>query len=175
VLDRLRLGFERLLATFVGLLLVTLTAIVVVAVVYRRLGHSLVWYDEVASVLLAWLTYYGAALAALKRAHIGFSGVVDSFEPRKRLAVVLFGEACVIAFFALLAWTGWRLLDVLGGVYLISLPWVPVQLTQSVIPLGAALFIVAQLLSLPEVLRRAREGAPSPGHAPEPVEERTAP
>jgi len=175
VLDRLRLGFERLLATFVGLLLVTLTAIVVVAVVYRRLGHSLVWYDEVASVLLAWLTYYGAALAALKRAHIGFSGMVDSFEPRLRVAVVLFGEACVIAFFALLAWTGWRVLDVLEGVYLISLPWVPVQLTQSVIPLGAALFIIAQLLSLPEVLRRAREGAPSPGHAPEPVEERTTP
>jgi TRAP-type C4-dicarboxylate transport system permease small subunit len=81
----------------------------------------------------------------------------------------------VIAFFALLAWTGWQLLEVLQGIHLISLPWVPVQLTQSVIPLGAALFIVAQLLSLPEVLRRARAGAPSPGHAPEPVEERTAP
>ena len=174
MLDRLRLAFERLLATFVGLLLVTLTAIVVVAVVYRRLGHSLVWYDEVASVLLAWLTYYGAALAALKRAHIGFSGLVDSFEPRLRLAVVLFGEACVIAFFALLAWTGWQLLQVLQGIQLVSLPWVPVQLTQSVIPLGAALFIVAQLLSLPEVLRRAREGAPAPGHVQEPVEERPA-
>jgi TRAP-type C4-dicarboxylate transport system permease small subunit len=175
VLDRLRLAFERLLASIVGLLLVTLTVVVVVAVVYRRAGYSLVWYDEVASILLAWLTYYGAALAALKRAHIGFTGLVDSFEPRTRLAAVLFGEACVIGFFALLAWTGWQVLQVLQGIYLISLPWVPVQLTQSVIPVGAALFIVAQLLSLPEVLRRAREGAPSPGHAPEPVEERAAP
>jgi TRAP-type C4-dicarboxylate transport system permease small subunit len=175
VLDRLRLAFERLLATIVGLLLVTLTVVVVVAVVYRRAGYSLVWYDEVASILLAWLTYYGAALAALKRAHIGFTGLVDSFEPRLRLAAVLFGEACVIGFFALLAWTGWQVLQVLQGIYLISLPWVPVQLTQSVIPVGAALFILAQLLSLPEVLRRAREGAPSPGHAPELVEERPAP
>ena len=175
MLDRLRLVFERLLATFVGLLLVTLTAIVVVAVVYRRLGHSLVWYDEVASVLLAWLTYYGAALAALKRAHIGFSGLVDSFAPRLRLAVVLFGEACVIAFFALLAWTGWQLLQVLQGLHLISLPWVPVQLTQSVIPIGAGLFLIAQLLSLPEVLRRARHGAPSPSEVTAVVEERGAP
>ena len=39
--------------------------IVVVAVVYRKIGHSLVWYDEGASIVLAWLTYYGAALAAL--------------------------------------------------------------------------------------------------------------
>jgi TRAP-type C4-dicarboxylate transport system permease small subunit len=175
VLARLRLAFERLLASIVGLLLVTLTVIVVVAVVYRRAGQSLVWYDEVASVLLAWLTYYGAALAALKRAHIGFSGIVDSFPPRLRVTAVLFGEACVIGFFALLAWTGWQLLQVLQGLHLVSLPWVPVQVSQSVIPIGAALFIVAQLLSLPEVLRRAREGAPSPGHAPGPVEERAAP
>jgi TRAP-type C4-dicarboxylate transport system permease small subunit len=175
VLDRLRLGFERLLASIVGLLLVTLTAVVVVAVVYRRAGYSLVWYDEVASVLLAWLTYYGAALAALKRAHIGFTGLVDSFPPRLRLAGVLFGELCVFGFFALLAWTGWQVVQVLQGIYLISLPWVPVQLTQSVIPIGAVLFIVAQLLSLPEVLRRARESAPSPAHAPGPVEDRAVP
>ena len=72
--------------------------------------------------------------------------------------------------FPLLAWTGWRVLQVLGGVHLISLPWVSVQLTQSVIPIGATLFIVAQLLSLPDVLRRARDGAPPPGH-----EERASP
>jgi TRAP-type C4-dicarboxylate transport system permease small subunit len=171
VLDRLRLGFERLLAGIVGLLLVTLTCIVVVAVVYRRAGYSLVWYDEVASVLLAWLTYYGAALAALKRAHIGFTGLVDSFQPRLRVAAVLFGEICVIGFFALLAWTGWQVLQVLRGIHMVSLPWVPVQLTQSVIPIGALLFIVAQLLSLPEVLRRARDGAPAAGD----LEERAAP
>ena len=175
MLERLSRVFERLLASIVGLLLVTLTVIVVVAVVYRRAGHSLVWYDEVASVLLAWLTYYGAALAALKRAHIGFTGLVDSFPARLRLAAVLFAEICVIGFFALLAWTGWQVLQVLQGIHLVSLPWVPVQLTQSVIPIGAGLFILAQLLSLPEVLRRAREGAPSPGEVTAVVEERAAP
>jgi TRAP-type C4-dicarboxylate transport system permease small subunit len=175
VLDRLSRVFERLLAAIVGLLLVTLTAVVVVAVIYRKAGASLVWYDEVASVLLAWLTYYGAALAALKRAHIGFTGLVDGMSPRLRLSAILFGELCVLGFFALLAWTGWRVLQVLQGTYLISLPWVPVQLTQSVIPIGAALFILAQLLSLPDVLRRARGGAPFPGHASAPAEERAAP
>jgi TRAP-type C4-dicarboxylate transport system permease small subunit len=171
VLHRTRLLFERLLATIVGGLLITLATIVVVAVIYRRAGHSLVWYDEVASVLLAWLTYYGAALAALKRAHIGYTGLVDGFPPRLRVPAVLFAEACVIGFFALLAWVGWQVLQVLDGLYLISLPWVPIQLTQSVIPIGAVLFIIAQLLSLPEVLRRARAGAPSPGHEAELVEE----
>ena len=49
-------------------LMIVLTGIVVVAVVYRKLGASLSWYDEIASILLAWITYYGAALAALEGA-----------------------------------------------------------------------------------------------------------
>ena len=75
--------------------------------------------------------------------------------PRGRVVAVCFGEVCVIAFFALLAWYGFQVLQVLGGDTMVSLP-VPTQLTQSVIPIGAVLFIVAQLLSLPEVLRQAR-------------------
>ena len=58
-------------------------------------------------------------------------------------------EIVVLVFFALMAWAGWRVLEVLEGERLVSLTWVPIQLTQSVIPLGAALFIVAELISLP--------------------------
>jgi TRAP-type C4-dicarboxylate transport system permease small subunit len=57
-------------------------------------------------------------------------------------------EAVVIAFFLLLAWAGWRVLLVLEGSYLIGLPWMPTRVTQSVIPLGAVLFVLAELLSL---------------------------
>ncbi|HMB77205.1 MAG TPA: TRAP transporter small permease subunit, partial [Kiloniellaceae bacterium] len=68
----LRRGLEVTLQTVLFSLVVSLTAVVVIAVVYRKLGASLAWYDEVASILLAWVTYYGAALAALNRGHIGF-------------------------------------------------------------------------------------------------------
>jgi hypothetical protein len=43
---------------------------------------------------------------------------------------------------------------------------VPVALTQSVIPLGAVLFVIAELVSLPEVLHAARH---PPRHAPPPA------
>ena len=49
----LRNGFKLLLEAIVILLMVTLTLIVLVAVIYRKAGDSLSWYDEVASVLLA--------------------------------------------------------------------------------------------------------------------------
>lgn len=154
-MESFRKVFERVLTAFVIFLLALMAVLVLVAVALRLIGIPLVWYDEGASVLLAWLTYYGAALAALKRAHIGFPGLVNSLSPRSRVVVVVFGEVCVVAFFALLTWFGFQVLRVLGGDTLVSIP-VPTRLTQSVIPIGGALFIVAQLLSLPEVLRQAR-------------------
>jgi TRAP-type C4-dicarboxylate transport system permease small subunit len=50
-----------------------------------------------------------------------------------------------------------RVVSVLGGSGLTSLPWVPQALAQSVIPIGAVLIIVAQLLSLPDALRGTTE------------------
>lgn len=160
--SHLHKSFERLLEITVTLIMFTLLVVVVLGVVYRKAGHSLAWYDEIASILLAWLTYYGAALAALKRAHIGFSGIVQATPPRWRMPMILFAEACVIGFFALLAWMGVVVLNVLVGDTLISLPAIEVQYTQSVIPIGAALFIIAQLASLPEVLAEARREKPRP-------------
>lgn len=158
--SRLRNGFERLLEIIVTLLMVALVVVVVLGVVYRKAGHSLSWYDEIASILLAWLTYYGASLAAYKRAHIGFSGIVDATPPPWRLVIVVFAEICIIAFFVLLAWMGFVVLEALVGDTLVSLPNIEVQYTQSVIPIGAVLFIIGQLASLPEVLNEARSRTP---------------
>jgi hypothetical protein len=41
---------------------------------------------------------------------------------------------------------------------LVSLPQVSVMYTQSVIPIGAALFVIAELLVVPDALRAALEG-----------------
>jgi TRAP-type C4-dicarboxylate transport system permease small subunit len=149
---------ERVLEAWMVVMIVTMTAIVVFAVIWRKSGASFIWYDEVAAILLAWITYYGAALAALKRAHIGFDGILLALPMRWRMAAVAVSEALVFLFFIILAWTGWQVLGVLQGMNLISLPWVPVQFTQSVIPIGAVLFIICEALSLPEYIAIVRAG-----------------
>jgi TRAP-type C4-dicarboxylate transport system permease small subunit len=63
----------------------------------------------------------------------------------------------VIGFFALAAWAGWKVLEVLEGTNLISLPWAPAQFTQSVIPLSALLFIVVELTAFAEWHSAERE------------------
>jgi len=157
----LRAAFERLMEWIVIALMLILFVEVTLGVVFRMIGRPLVWYDEVASVLLAWLTYYGAALAALKRAHIGFPGLVRSLAPAARIWVVMISEALTIGFFALLAWIGWTVLEVLATDYLVSLPEVSNRYVQSVIPIGATLFVIAELLLLPDTLRDARSGRPA--------------
>ena len=129
--------------------MVALTVVVIIAVLYRIFGNSLSWYDEIAAVGLAWITYYGAALAALRREHIGFDSVLLSIVMPWRLVAVVIAEILVIGFFVLMAIAGFKVLAVLQGDSLVSLTWIPVQLTQSIIPVGAILFVVAELLSLP--------------------------
>ncbi len=59
---------------------------------------------------------------------------------------------------AALAWTGGVVIEVLERDTLVSLPEVSVQITQSVIPIGAVLFIVCEALSLPGYWRALRTG-----------------
>ena len=153
--DHARALFERLLETITVFLIISLAVVVVLGVIYRWSGASLSWYDEIASVQLAWLTYYGASLAALKRAHIGVPGLIAVVPPLFRVPLVLLAEAVVIGFFLILAWYGYIVLVVLEGDTLISLPWISTQVTQSVIPISAVLFIIAELLNMPQIMREA--------------------
>ncbi len=150
---------HRLLEAITVALLLSLAAVVVAAVVARYVFNaSFHWYDEVASVMLAWLTYYGAALAALRRSHLGFSGLVLGLPRGARVIVFFAAEAVVYAVFLSIAYAGWYVLRVMAGETLVSLDWVPLQFTQSVVPIGCLLFVLAQILSTPEALRRLQSG-----------------
>ncbi len=148
--------YERVLEAIVLVLMVALTILVIFGAAFRYLGSALTWYDEIASIGLVWLTYYGSALAALRGAHIGVPGLVNALPPRFRLVAIVIAEAVVLIFFVLLAVYGTLVLIVLQGEHLVTLPEVSTQLTQSAIPIGASLFVVAELLRLPDVLRASR-------------------
>lgn len=158
MLAKFHLGLEAALEWFIIFLMVMLTGVVIISVLFRLFGNSFSWYDEVAAIQLSWITYYGAALAALKRRHIGFDSVLLSLPLKTRMFGVVIAEILVIGFFVVLAYTGWQVLQVLAGDRLVSLTWVPIQLTQSVIPIGAVLFIICELLSFPDYWRACADG-----------------
>lgn len=152
-----RRRYEKALEWAVLFLMVVLAGEVTLGIVFRTIGESLVWYDEVASVLLAWLTFYGSALASVKRGHIGCPEVVEQLSPSNRRALGIFSQLLVIAFFALLAWVGGSILPVLMTDTLVSLPSVPMAFVQSVIPISSVLILIAEAMNLFELMRRPIE------------------
>jgi len=154
-LDAVRGGYERALEWLVVVLMTLLAAEVTLGVVFRTLGSSLVWYDEVASILLAWLTFYGSALASVKRAHIGCPEVMAFLPHRPKFIFRVIAEVFTIAFFLLMGWMGYQVLGVLDTDNLVSLPSIPVSWVQSVVPLSAVLIVAAELITLPKVLANA--------------------
>lgn len=165
-LQSFRRGYERFLEWICIALMAALAAEVVAGVVFRYSGHSLVWYDEVATILLAWVTFYGAALAVLKHAHMGVPEIVRMLPAGPRVVAAIVAQLCTMSFFVLLAWVGYSILEILASDRLVSLPEVSVAYANSVIPISAVLFVVGQLLVFPEVLREARrEHGTAGGHA----------
>ncbi|MGZ8255265.1 MAG: TRAP transporter small permease [Burkholderiaceae bacterium] len=164
-LRRFRKRYGQVLEWVVGALMVILAAEVTLGVVFRTIGQSLSWYDELASVLLAWLTYYGSALASVKRAHIGCPEVVEQMPWTARRIFGIVAQLLVIAFFVLLGWVGAEILPVLHGESLVSLSWVPMSVVQSVIPISSLLIVVAEVTHLIDLFIGKEPKQPDPSGA----------
>ncbi|MEF2553518.1 TRAP transporter small permease subunit [Aurantimonas sp. A2-1-M11] len=139
-------------------LLVCLALVVLLGVAYRYSGNSLIWYDEVASVLLAWITFTGAALATMRNAHLSFSGLLYSLPPTGRLLLFALVELIFLTVFAVIGWAGWAILDIFGNETLISVRFVSRSFVQAILPVSAGLIILGRLLTLAERYADAKEG-----------------
>ena len=134
-------------------LLAGLVVIVCLGVFFRYvLNASLVWYDEFASYLLVWLTFFGAVVAQYHQRHIGFELVVDKLAPLTRRVVDFVGEAAVLGFQFVLFYYGWILMHRMGDETAISLPWVKVAWVTSVMPITGGLMLLISLTRLAGIL-----------------------
>ncbi|WP_232778976.1 TRAP transporter small permease [Halomonas sp. Choline-3u-9] len=134
-------------------LVIALAVVVTLGFVTRYLGSPLSWYDELAAALLAWVTYYGTALAAAKGAHITCPSVLNMCPPTIRVPLALLAEAITIGFFVFLGLASYQVMLILQDVGMVSLPEVSMQLVHSAIPVASVLFIIAELLRLPDVIK----------------------
>lgn len=155
-MHRFRTHYGRALEWVVGALMIVLAIEVTLGIVFRAIGTSLVWYDEIASVLLAWLTFYGSALASVRRAHIGCPEVVNQMPPRVERLFNIAAQVLVILFFALLGWVGVSIMPALVGDALVSLPAIPMNVVQSVIPIASVLILIAEAMHLIDLLGNRR-------------------
>jgi TRAP-type C4-dicarboxylate transport system permease small subunit len=142
-------------------LLVAMVALVSLGVFFRYfLNSALVWYDEFASYLLVWLTFYGTVVASYRRRHIGFEVVVDRLQPNTRRIVDFIGELFVLSFQGVLFYYGWLLTRRMGDETAVSLAWVKMSWIYSVLPITGGLMLLISLARLADIAlaRERRRG-----------------
>ena len=94
----------------------------------------------------------------MRRAHLGFPGLYAASPPALRVPMLIVGDVLFLGFFVILAWYGYQVIVLLYGDTLVSLPWISVSFTQSIIPIGCTLITLCQLATLPERWREAQTG-----------------
>jgi len=156
--------FQRLIALvewWAALLLVLMVVVVCLGVFFRYvLNSSLVWYDEFASYLLVWLTFYGAVVASYRRRHIGFEVVVDKFEPKTRRIVDFISECFVLCFQFVLFYYGLLLMTKMGEGSAISLTWIKMGWVYSVLPITGGFMFLISVMRLVDIIfsRQVKRG-----------------
>ena len=131
-------GYFAFLEGIVVFLVIALAVVVTLGFVTRYLGSPLSWYDELAA------------------AHITCPSVLNMCPPSIRVPIALLAEAITIGFFVFLGLASYQVMLILENVGMVSLPEVSMQLVHSAIPVASVLFIIAELLRLPDVLKSAR-------------------
>jgi TRAP-type C4-dicarboxylate transport system permease small subunit len=138
-------AYDRCLQYFIFLQMIFLSLTVVVGVCFRWSGHSLVWYDEIAGIQLAWITYFGSAYASLKGLHIGMPTLIKVFPKDIRKILFFLSKIIILIFFLILTYYGTKVIIVLRGDTLVTLDWIPQSFVQSVIPLSSLLIIISEI------------------------------
>ena len=158
-MERLFRKFIDLMEWWAVLLLFLMVAVVCFGVFFRyALKSSLIWYDEFASYLLVWLTFYGAVVASYRRRHIGFEVVLNKFRPETRRIFDFISELFVLGFQIVLFYYGWQLVEKMGADTAISLPWVKMAWIYSVLPITGGLMLIISVMRLIDIaLAKERE------------------
>ncbi|WP_226623366.1 TRAP transporter small permease [Alloyangia pacifica] len=139
-------------------MIVALACVVLLGVAYRYSGQSLIWYDEVAAALLAWITFTGAALAVVRNSHMGFNGLMFGLPGAGRFALFGLVEVLFLTICLIVVWAGWAILEIFGDEVMTTVRFVPRAVLQGVLPVSFGLMILGRLLTLPERLKAVRDG-----------------
>jgi C4-dicarboxylate transporter DctQ subunit len=90
--------FNHLEEYMLTVLMGTMAILVFVQVIFRELGSSLSWSEELTRYVAVWVTFVGGSLGIKRGAHIGVEAIKVKLPEKARLAFDLIGLA-VCAFF----------------------------------------------------------------------------
>ena len=142
-MERILSRLIKLIEWWAVFLLVLMVVLVCLGVFFRYvLDSSLAWYDEFASYLLVWLTFYGAVTTSYQNRHIQFGTVVERLTPNTRKKFTIVAELFVFAFQFVLLYYGWLLTQKMGDESAVSVVWVKMGWIYSALPISGAVMLL---------------------------------
>jgi len=103
----------RPLRWLVGLAFIAIVALTIAQVFFRfALDRPLIWSEELARLLLVWMTFTGAAVLAWDGRHLSVDVGFRLLPPRARAVVRWLNLAIALAFLVALAWSSVRLVRI---------------------------------------------------------------
>ncbi len=158
LLQKIKMGFVKLLEGLLMAMVAVLTLTVLWGVFTRFcLGKQAAYTDELARVLLVWVSMVGAALAFGVKAHLGVDFFVNRLHPeaRKTLSMLVQVVTAVLAVVVFVV-GGWGLAMGQMGQQLPTLP-ISRGLVYISIPLGGVLICLFALENLVEIFKTPAE------------------
>lgn len=141
---------DRALDSLLFIVLGGMAGIVFVNVFCRFvLKFSLSWADEMAQVLMIWLTFLGAAVAMRDRMHYAFDYLVRSLPWRLQRGVVIGGQVlCILMTLLLIYWSA--TVTLLITTWVMPATGLPRSWVYASCPVGSTLLLVYQIRNVIE-------------------------
>ena len=158
LLLKIRLGFIKTLEVLVMVMVAALTLTVLWGVFTRFcLGNQAEYTDELARVLLVWVSMVGAALAFGEKAHLGVDFFVNKLHPEARKTLSLLVQVVVVVLSVeVFVIGGWGLAMGQMGQQLPTLP-ISRGMVYFALPLGGVLICLFALENLVEIFKTPAE------------------
>ncbi|MEW6258415.1 MAG: TRAP transporter small permease [Thermodesulfobacteriota bacterium] len=153
-IERLSLRLDRIVETVLLLLGIAIGCILFCQVLFRYLGHSLGWSEEVSRHLLIAITFLGGSSAYKKAGFIGLKGIGYRMGNVGRRIVLIMLQGLTLTCFVLIAWFGFRYV-MKAWAHTSTALQIPMAIPFAVIPLSALILVV-------HVLADIRRGATNP-------------
>lgn len=156
-------------ASYIGLILTALlilliAAMVLVDVVFRLAGHSLLFISNLVLVSAVWLAYSGVAQTHRVDGHVGVDTVLQALPRRVRAVVAVFNEIVCIVVTVVVLWSAWQQLSLSYSYKVVMLGSLrmPVWIAQAAVVIGMSLLLLQCLKKLGRRLRG--DAAPRADH-----------
>ena len=160
----------RILAVFSAVAVGSITVIICVSVIMRRVANSPLFYaEELVGLLLAVTLFFALPLVTIRGDHIRVTLLANQLGQRKRMYLGLLGALVGLAFLGWLIWESvdWMAFAIRLGLKTeaTSIPLVP---WMAIVPFSLGITAFALVVQLGIGLARLEQGVLGPGPGPAP-------